>query len=441
MALTNEVLNSFFNSKPQKLPATRSGYNKKDLSVNKKLPFSQQKYTKYRPFDDPPETKSNLRQTQDKPETNLGQTQDKVETKSKTNEARKLKTPDKVKTEPRTVSKTNLGQTQDKIEIKVGFSSLVGLQRNITILVYENCKASRDKTTSSLSIEHIALSCKTTKASAQKTIQRLEKKFILKRKEFKNGRSGWTKYELPEYIYQELLFNETQNKLKANLGQSWDKVETEPRTELKTMALSSSGNNILNTTTTGGAKNLQSTDLSSEWLNVDIEPLSMIGFTKTHLLQIASQNILSAELVQGSIYTYAFDLQENGKAKTITNDPISYFMGILRKGNPYAPPSNYESPQDKALRIYKERMQKIEQGRVEAEKEAMRLAFNDWFTKLSDEEKIGFLPKVYPKPKEGEDLNKHKIINSFAWNKFKDEIWPEEKEKIINLAEKTIEKL
>jgi len=38
--------------------------------------------------------------------------------------------------------------------------------------------------------------------------------------------------------------------------------------------------------------------------------------------------------------------------------------------------SDYESPQDKAMRLYLEKRRKIEQGRAETEKEAKTLAFN-----------------------------------------------------------------
>ena len=94
---------------------------------------------------------------------------------------------------------------------------------------------------------------------------------------------------------------------------------------------------------------IQKIDLSEDWLNIDIEPLKDIGFTKTHLEQIASQKLLLPEIVQNSIYAFSFDLVENNKAKELKGQPINFFMGILRKGNPYASPANYESPKDKAI--------------------------------------------------------------------------------------------
>ena len=82
---------------------------------------------------------------------------------------------------------------------------LVGLARNIVLFIHEKCRASYNMTTAELSIEDIALSCSTTKMSVKKTIQRLERKQLLIRAEFKSGRSGWTKYRLSESIHQEIL--------------------------------------------------------------------------------------------------------------------------------------------------------------------------------------------------------------------------------------------
>ena len=39
-------------------------------------------------------------------------------------------------------------------------------------------------------------------------------------------------------------------------------------------------------------------------------------------------------------------------------------------------------------------MREIEEGRIAAEKEAFNLAFNDWFIKLSDDQKRGLLPEI-----------------------------------------------
>jgi hypothetical protein len=217
MALSDEVLKNFFTKTKKPLAA----------SLPQKEGSRLIQTSRYRVFDDPIAKDSeptiqaeNLGQTQDKPRperrTNLGQTQDKPKTNLRQTQDKK----GLLHKKPR----TNLGQTQDILPILCNFYSLVGLQRKITLFIYEICKVSRSRITSPLSTEHLASTCQTTKFSVQKTIQRLENKKVISRNSFKNGRGGWTQYELSDAIFQEIMHEETQSKLRTNLGQNLGKL-------------------------------------------------------------------------------------------------------------------------------------------------------------------------------------------------------------------------
>ena len=344
---------------------------------------------------------TNRTQTRYKPDTNTAQTGHKPDTKVDTENT------------------TCLTQTEHKVDTKSTFLTLVGLQKKIILFFYENCKKIRSKETESLTLEYLANQLNMRLGSIKTTVRRLQIKKLIKRIDFKNGRSGWSRYEVPNDIFSEIMKLETEHKLES---QTEHKVDTN--------ILSSSIYNI-NTTTKAKDLNLLPQQLPTEWQNLDIEPLSQIGFTTNHLSQISIQNKLSPQVVQDSIYAFAFDLQENDKAKSIKGDPINFFMGILRKVGPYVTPSNYESPQDKAMRLYRENMREIEKRRVDAEKEAINLAFNDWFSRLADDKKIEFLPEMLRHNANSEKLGKSKILESSARKHFELEIWPNEKEKII----------
>jgi hypothetical protein len=333
-----------------------------------------------------------------------------------------------------TRTNTKLIPNQYQTDTKTGFFSLTGLQKKIAITIYKLCQISRDKKTDAVSIIQLSNQCQSPSGAVKMAVHRLIDKGIILRESFKNGRGGWTVYSIPNNTYQEIFNLDTQSELLPKWYQSDIKLVTKLVSEVIPNSTSSSGINYLNTTTTSEPENSKSNNLNDEWLKIDIEPLSTIGFTKTHLMQIASQNILSVELVQGSIYAFAFDLQENDKEKNIKGDPINFFMGILRNGKPYAPPSNYESPQDKAMREYKEKMLKIEQGRAETEKEAVNLAFNDWFSQLTDEQKKEFLPDMLRRNTTSEKLGKNKMLEGSARSHFEAEIWPDIKNKIISSA-------
>jgi biotin operon repressor len=150
----------------------------------------------------------NLSQTKAKLEPNYSQTTAKLEP---------CITSKKEKVEPKV--KSNSSQTTAKLEPKLPFSSLVGLQRKITLFIHEICQTILEQQTNPLSIEFIATRCQSPKSAIRKAIQRLEQKGILIRVAFKNGRGGWTQYQLLNQIYQEILMLKNQ-KSEPNLSQT-----------------------------------------------------------------------------------------------------------------------------------------------------------------------------------------------------------------------------
>ena len=324
---------------------------------------------------------------------------------------------------------TNRQQTDNKPTTETTFYSLVGLQRSLVFLIYNQCKITRSKTTEKLTLEHISKIVNTTTGSVKTTLQRLEAKNLIERITYKNGRGGWSQYSIPNQYFQEILQYEINNKLATNWQQTGNKSIAQPTTR------NNSSSSIYNkTTTTSNPQTLNECQLSSEWQNLDIEPLVSIGFTDTHLSQIASQDKLTAEVTQDSIYAFAFDLQKNDKAKSIKGDPINFFMGILRKGGAYTFPSNYESFQDKAMRLYLERMSEIEQKRDALEKKTKDLAYKEWFAQLSDEQKIELIPTNL---RSNARLENNKILEGGARAYFEKEIWPSKKVEIVKKEDAT----
>ncbi len=391
--------------------------------------FKKKNYRPWNLLDD-------LQQSSAKPDTNRTQTKHETEHKPNTNrtqtEHRKNINLTQTEHEPSTKSdtdwSTNRAQTGHKPDTNHCFSTLVGLQRKTLLFLYENCKATRSKITEPLTLEHLSNQLNIRIGSVKTTIRRLQIKSFIKRLDFKNGRSGWSKYEVPSNLFSELLQLETQHKLNTKWTQTEHKADTELDTKPNTTMPSSSGIlNILKETTTGdGNKNSFNQDIPENW-RLDIEPLQQIGFTQTHLKQIASQNKLSPQLVQDSIYGFAFDIENNDKLKKINKDPISYFMGIVRTGQVYTFSSNYESPQDKAMRLHLERTRELERKRREVEKEAFDLDFRAWFSELSDAQKRELLPE---KMRGGAKLEKNIFLETSARSKFETEIWPTKRKEI-----------
>jgi hypothetical protein len=272
--------------------------------------------------------KSNLGQTSDNPKTEprtiIGQLSDNYRTNLSQYSHAIIETSDNPKTEPRTNLRTNLGQLSDKPRTISAFQALSGLQKNILILIYDLCRIKGERTTAPLSIEHLFLKLASTRLSVQKSIQRLEQKHLLIRKEFRSGRGGWTVYELPEGVWNEILQNETSDKLRTNLGQLSDKPRTEPRTEPRTPPPCSSSNLNINKTTTTPPE--LDPDL---WLSV---PKNLEGRVSIKQLRdFVRQGLITPEDLQSSLDGFSYDLAKNA-IKSKLGNPVAIFIGAVKSG-------------------------------------------------------------------------------------------------------------
>ena len=339
-----------------------------------------------------PET--NQRQSKDKVETQLGtkwrQTEDKVETVIHQNRDSSLETRDKVETQPRTQLGTKWRQTEDKVETIAEFSSLVGLQRTLVIFLYGSCKAARSYETEKLSIEHIAKSCETSVSSAKKTLQRLEQKSFLQRVKFKDGRGGWTIYELKNEVFQDLLRAETEDKLGTKWRQTEDKVgtqlETQPRT---TPPYSSSINLNINTNTIELPENLR-----------------RFGISPTNLQNLINSGKAPQDVVERSLSALSFDV-EQGKSGNLAN----ILFGVLGTGREYIS-QKYSETLQKELDAELARIQQAEESQKKLAETKLQIQFREFLSKNPN-----FLEEV--KEKNKGFVKTQDLLEKMAFEEFK----------------------
>ena len=310
----------------------------------------------------------------DELEPNLSQTRVKLEPKVKPNLS-----------QSKAKLKSNLSQTRAKLEPKAVFSSLIGLQRKIVLFIHEICQSILEQQTNPLSIEFIAEQCQSPKSAVRKAIQRLERKGIILRAAFKNGRGGWTQYQLSDQIYQEILMlknqklepilSQTRAKLEPNLSQSEVKLRTELESELKPNVSSSSSFKDIKTTTT---------QISEEW-NFDISSYARFGFTITQLKQLASLGSISAADVEQSLIEFNYDM-DNNALPAIKTGKINFLMGLLRAGHLYIS-EKYKNEQE-AMIAEMARRAAVKRENLLKEK------FEAWESELTDEERKNILDKL-----------------------------------------------
>ncbi|CAM4396019.1 MAG: hypothetical protein LEGION0398_MBIBDBAK_00188 [Legionellaceae bacterium] len=378
------------------------------------------------------ESKNNRTQTEHKLNTNTAQTEHIFTTKENTKvtqTAHNLNTNDIQKNtkltqtshEPYTKSNTKPDTNEAKIEHKFDtkkiifhkISMLTGLQKDILFLIYNECQNSRSKITEPLTVEYISSALNIRVGSIKTTIKRLMDKCFLNRVEFKNGRGGWAKYELPDNTYREILQLETEQKLYINRTQSLHKLNTQNNTKHDTSTYSSS---ILNLN-----KKTNTTGLPDEWKDIDCEPISHIGFSRTQLLQLYEKNLNLPEVVQESIYHFAFGLENNSKIKEYA-EPLNVFMGVLRKGGAWIE-SNYESPQKRAMRELLDRKEKERQEMEALENRLKDVEFRNWLGTVAEEVMNEIVPKQFMNMKEAREgcLKKY----------FEDNIWAIKKQSLL----------
>ena len=322
-----------------------------------------------------------------------------------------------------TSERVNGLQTDHKEITTSHLETLRGLEARLLQFIFQECRAAGDLLSPPLTLERISIYLPSHKRAAKTVIFRLVEKGFIEREGSATGRGGFTRFRLEKSLYQSLLLRETDHKEITN-GSQTDHKEASKRITQRITSPSSSSSFLYSTqnskTTTTGEPELfdnMRVQLSPDWLALDTSPLVEIGFTQTHLMQLAKHAKLSAEEVQDSIHFFAFDLKRNDKAKTLRTSPLNAFMGILRKGEPYNPPENYESTADETRRKIREFKERKERNRQAEELRIFELEFLEWRRGLAPNELIRLAPEWAQKPGQIQDnaLKSH----------FETNVWPE----------------
>ena len=342
-----------------------------------------------------------------KPDTNRAQSEHKPDTELDTN---RTQTDHKADTQKRDLDtkwaqsehttghkkNTKRTQTEHKLDTNLQLSTVVGIQRKILFYMFHDCKNNRSKITSELTILDIAQNANVKESSVKTTIRRLQEKGFINRTAYKNGRGGWSCYELAESIYQDILRHEQFTKLDTNWAQTGHKVDTQPDTQPDTNPAYSSSSYINTTTTTETdhfviPDNLKNLGVRSKSLNAGLEA----G--------------LSIEDIQNSLDAMSHDLENN---QIRSSNPVNLLFGILRKGQPYISVS-YSQKLNEELNEALKRAESVKQQAQAIEDAEFKAAFHDW--KLKN-------PELVEKLLEGEGAIKRseKMRDAFLMDKFRD---------------------
>ena len=275
----------------------------------------------------------------------------------------KIKVEPKVEPQPEPLHESKLSRSEAKVEPIGAFESLVGLQRDALIFIFDSCLNSGSKISGSITISNLAISLKSTVAAARKAIQRLEQKGYLLRSQFKDGRGGWTKYALPQGVYSDLLTIKTKAKVEPNMSQTRAKVSTQPEPQPEPNVPYSSSNLNINTNTTG-----------SEFLSIP-ENLHRFGISLINLKNLVSSGKATKEVVERSLVALSFDV-EQGKAGNLAN----ILFGVLRSGKEYVSQKQAEQL-SKELEFELNRIREIEDTHQKLTETRLKARYREFLEK------------------------------------------------------------
>jgi predicted transcriptional regulator len=270
-------------------------------------------------------------ETDNKEITNGYQTDDiealeQIAIEQQTDNKRITKISSKIETDNKQVTKrvteqiTIEQQTDNKRITIVGFEALVGNEKNLLVLVFEECLRIGSLVSPEITLSHISERLEISPGVAKMVIHRLVKKGFIERASSKTGRGGWIKFSITKDLYRDLRIRQTDNK-QVTIGYQTDNKQVTKRvTEQITESPCSSSNlNINNTTTT-------EPDL---WLSV---PKNLEGRVSIRQLRdFVKQNLLSAEDLQSSLDGFAYDL-EKGSIRAKNGNPVAILIGAVKSG-------------------------------------------------------------------------------------------------------------
>jgi hypothetical protein len=302
---------------------------------------------------------------------------------------------------------------------------LTGKERELIIFIFKKCQISASLETPAITTDELRSYLNVTAEHLRNIVYRLSNKGkgLLTVASLKNGKAGWRKFSISNELFQKLSLNNSIHNMLLNREQYVNNPSFKPLAE--PIASSSSSSSLINKTTT--LTNDERNELPEEWQEIDIESLGeVIRFHQGHVKQLFKHG-LDLKPVQESIYHYVFDLTENNKAKEIkSGDPLSFFMGIMKRSGYYSAPENYESPQARGRRLFLEQEAKKAQKLLEAEKVTMNAYFEMWSNKLSGQEKIDLVGK-------DEMTGNGILMQSDKLKKYyKDVVWPAYYQKMLN---------
>lgn len=254
---------------------------------------------------------------------------------------------------------------------------LSGKQKIIFDMLIEICTTRNCTTTGPIQTASLANFAQTTIGTIKTILKRLIDKQLIIRHQGKNAKGGYINLGVTSTVLE--LIKNLKNNSRTHLFAGDIIMAYRYQKDISQDTNSSISINNITTTNT----NKRNEQIPQEWEQVNFDPLSHIGFTKTQILQLIGKN--EPTIVQESIHHFAYGFEHNQKVKKY-EEPLNVLMGVLRKGQGWVEP-DYRS----AIEIAQEKLLEAKKSEIarkkSLEEEAFKLAFDEWAEKITDDER------------------------------------------------------
>jgi len=264
-----------------------------------------------------------------------------------------------------------------------GFETLVGHEKNLLLLIFDECLRTGNLTTPELTLDFLAQYLETSSGTVKSTIHRLVRKGFTWRESSKKGRGGWTKFGIEKSLYQDLRIRQTDSKRIANRYQKDSKrVAKQIAEQIAKPSSSSSGLNFKSTITS-----------DEMWKTLDLSIVEKVGINQSAVFEARQKfgpfNFVDFEALIDRFSKYVVDPKTSRKI----SNPRGFFFGLCKQmQSGIEPLSEVETESDKAMKEYLLQSKAEKIAREQREREILELEFDKWFVELSPQEKAEIQP-------------------------------------------------
>ena len=236
------------------------------------------------------------------------------------------------------------------------FTSYSGLHKEILILLHDLCSHTGRNLTPPVAADYLSSQLGNNITTVRTAISRLKRRGAIELVDYKDGRSGWSRYKLDDDLFRDMSLL-SKNNYRESQG---DIVLT-----AKSVSTSKIG--------AFSKKEKDNDDLPGEWKNIKLESLNKVlsiyhnTFSIRQLISVyrSEGKKLTAKQIQDSIDQFSYGLNnfpEEGFYKR--QKPVASLLEHLKEGRAFVEPRYLTSEDKMVYNIYKKLMVDLEENKM-----------------------------------------------------------------------------